>query len=199
MAEFLLMKNRTSGYAMLVACLAALAVLFLLALSPQKVEEAVESHMESLDHPFIKISHLEMLSDHEAVVFYQYGLERERYFGEKRFERGLFGWEHKGGSVQPLVGESHMKQMDVQYVGLHRSFEEGFTDLIYGYVYDPDIVRIDVTSNLGRTYRAMIPGHGNDRMWLIYTGDGEHLYNSIITAYDRNGEVVKRHGIGGEN
>jgi hypothetical protein len=146
--------------------------------------QEIEKFVYTLNPPISEIAHIEVIDNDEAIVFF----ESEDSFGNVRLRKNIFGWK-LGSSSRGQIPEDY--KLDWAFSNITDDFSK-YTDLISGKILDPNIKKVDIVSENGKTYRAEIIEYSNgESLWFLMT-KGEKLLGATITTLSSSGEIIEQ-------
>ncbi|OPA73287.1 hypothetical protein BVG16_29195 [Paenibacillus selenitireducens] len=165
-----------------------LIVSYFFGIGLQNNAKEIEKAVLSLNQPMTKIVHIEALENNKAIAFYEWGTAPEDYFGIINLKKDLFGWHLMNGSTSATPKEY---KIGWSFSDLKRDFSN-YTDILYGKIFDAEIVDVLVNTDNGKQYSAKIIDDNNgEKFWFLIT-DGVKLTGSTITARSQDGKIIEQ-------
>lgn len=150
--------------------------------------QEIEKRLHALDHPLTNIAHIELLTNNQAIAFYERGNEENLYFGSALFTKNLLGWKLVNSSTALLSREY---KLDWSFSDLASHFSD-YTDLISGKILDAQIEEVTVQTKSGTEFTAnLIKYNDDEKFWFLVT-NGEDLLGATITGLSSDGEIIEQ-------
>ncbi|MFA9555781.1 hypothetical protein ACERII_00535 [Evansella sp. AB-rgal1] len=183
-------SNSTKRKTILSATIITLAIISHftnIALKDDIVEIKKETNQTTL--PMMDVVHVEMLSNNEALAFYEHGGGTISYFGRNMLQKNLFGWRNIGGSSYQIT----------QRDNLHWGFSNlsysspNFDSLISGRLFNDEVVEVIVVVNNQEEKAKIVEYRDGERFWF-YLSEVEDLSNSVpVYGVNENGDILEQY------